>query len=522
MTVALEHTVLLWDPDDPKRFGVDPHHFEALGMQTLCVPYHQLGQETKLIDNILETKADALVFTRNDDMKGFPPIGEILSRTRMGYSCISAIDPAHQENQTRACVKDFLSQNGVVELPDIPKIYGPANQNRAKNGTFTLVFDMEQLGGVRFGLPRLLKYIEPLGIRATFFVTGIVASIYPNVLERLSITGHEIAIHGSVHEFFTDRDFEEQLRRLSDHLNQLKRFSDVKGANLIYRMDSLTVRAMTSVGIDYFVLFRKHVPYRSRYLRPSTRCRRFRASESSNDLTFIPISVETYQGDSSEIIRSIDSAWKTSQQEGTNHISILMHPFKDGSLKRMDLTRKIIQYVMEHLNLSPVTLNQLPSPPDVPENVAQIHYRWDGCPAPDTAGSISNLTRSWWHPIEYHALRTERLVDALEQENCPAMLSAGTTELPSHISIFPDIVTDADIFVKTDPLCFVGSATRLIKAVLGNGVRINLYPANKFTDIVNFCLFHLPRNTEEFLLVMRKILMRIRLLLPLGKYSDHI
>ena len=35
----------------------------------------------------------------------------------------------------------------------------------------------------------------------------------------------------------------------------------------------------------------------------------------------------------------IDSAWKTAVREGVNHISVLMHPFKDGRLDRLPLTK---------------------------------------------------------------------------------------------------------------------------------------------------------------------------------------
>jgi peptidoglycan/xylan/chitin deacetylase (PgdA/CDA1 family) len=49
-------------------------------------------------------------------------------------------------------------------------------------------------------LPRLLSLLDELGLRATFFVEGLNAELYPDALRELDAAGHEVAFHGWEHE----------------------------------------------------------------------------------------------------------------------------------------------------------------------------------------------------------------------------------------------------------------------------------------------------------------------------------
>ncbi len=49
-------------------------------------------------------------------------------------------------------------------------------------------------------LPRLLGLLDELGLRATFFVEGLNAELYPDALRELDAAGHEVAFHGWRHE----------------------------------------------------------------------------------------------------------------------------------------------------------------------------------------------------------------------------------------------------------------------------------------------------------------------------------
>ena len=49
-------------------------------------------------------------------------------------------------------------------------------------------------------LPRLLGLLDEVGVRATFFVEGLNAELYPDALRALDAAGHEVAFHGWEHE----------------------------------------------------------------------------------------------------------------------------------------------------------------------------------------------------------------------------------------------------------------------------------------------------------------------------------
>jgi peptidoglycan/xylan/chitin deacetylase (PgdA/CDA1 family) len=49
-------------------------------------------------------------------------------------------------------------------------------------------------------LPRILELLDAAGLRATFFVEGLNAELYPDTLRALDAAGHEVAYHGWRHE----------------------------------------------------------------------------------------------------------------------------------------------------------------------------------------------------------------------------------------------------------------------------------------------------------------------------------
>lgn len=54
--------------------------------------------------------------------------------------------------------------------------------------------------GPRVGTPRLLRLLRRRGVRATFFVPGYTADLYPDTVRAIRDDGHEIGHHGYLHE----------------------------------------------------------------------------------------------------------------------------------------------------------------------------------------------------------------------------------------------------------------------------------------------------------------------------------
>jgi peptidoglycan/xylan/chitin deacetylase (PgdA/CDA1 family) len=54
--------------------------------------------------------------------------------------------------------------------------------------------------GNRQGVPRILEILARRGVKASFFVPAVTALLYPDEQRRVVAEGHEVAIHGWIHE----------------------------------------------------------------------------------------------------------------------------------------------------------------------------------------------------------------------------------------------------------------------------------------------------------------------------------
>ncbi|HVU33677.1 MAG TPA: polysaccharide deacetylase [Opitutaceae bacterium] len=54
--------------------------------------------------------------------------------------------------------------------------------------------------GPRVGVPRLLELLDHLRVPATFFIPGYIAEHHPRMVAAVAAAGHEIGLHGYLHE----------------------------------------------------------------------------------------------------------------------------------------------------------------------------------------------------------------------------------------------------------------------------------------------------------------------------------
>jgi peptidoglycan/xylan/chitin deacetylase (PgdA/CDA1 family) len=71
------------------------------------------------------------------------------------------------------------------------------------------------------GMPRLLDLYDRYGVKATFFFTGHIAKLYPEVVKMAYARGHEVGSHGLTHEVSKAFDVLSPEEQLS-HLKQSK------------------------------------------------------------------------------------------------------------------------------------------------------------------------------------------------------------------------------------------------------------------------------------------------------------
>jgi peptidoglycan-N-acetylglucosamine deacetylase len=70
--------------------------------------------------------------------------------------------------------------------------------------------------GLAVGLPRILRLLDEVGLKATFFTEAWAALHHPGVLADLLARGHELALHGWVHEPWSALSAHDQERLLVD------------------------------------------------------------------------------------------------------------------------------------------------------------------------------------------------------------------------------------------------------------------------------------------------------------------
>lgn len=104
------------------------------------------------------------------------------------------------------------------------------------------------------GMPILLDIYNEFNIKSTFYFTGYIAKLYPDVVKMIIKDGHEVASHGKSHSpsnGFDVMPFEKQKR----HLGETKKLlEDISGQEVIsfrapaLRVNNDTARALIETG----------------------------------------------------------------------------------------------------------------------------------------------------------------------------------------------------------------------------------------------------------------------------------
>jgi peptidoglycan/xylan/chitin deacetylase (PgdA/CDA1 family) len=105
-----------------------------------------------------------------------------VEKVRAGRS----LKPARWKDGARACVA--LSFDPDHETGTLRE--GSTSVGRLSQGQY----------GSRAGVPRVLDLLRRHDLKASFFVPGVVARLYPDEQTRIVAEGHEIGMHGWIHE----------------------------------------------------------------------------------------------------------------------------------------------------------------------------------------------------------------------------------------------------------------------------------------------------------------------------------
>lgn len=108
--------------------------------------------------------------------------------------------------------------------------------------------------GRRRGVPRILKILAKHNVRASFFVPAVSALIEPGALRPIVDAGHEIGVHGWIHENTSKLDQEterELLLRSRDTLEQLAGITPVGHRAANWDLSSHTIQLVAEAGFSY-------------------------------------------------------------------------------------------------------------------------------------------------------------------------------------------------------------------------------------------------------------------------------
>ena len=76
--------------------------------------------------------------------------------------------------------------------------------------------------GARAGLPRILDLLDRYNIKATFFMPAVSAKLYSEEVKRIADAGHEVGIHGWIHEFTATLEKDEERLLMAQALDTLE------------------------------------------------------------------------------------------------------------------------------------------------------------------------------------------------------------------------------------------------------------------------------------------------------------
>lgn len=79
--------------------------------------------------------------------------------------------------------------------------------------------------GARAGLPRVLDLLKRYDIKATFFIPAVSAQLYSDEVRQIADAGHELGIHGWIHEYTSTLKKDEERMLMQRSLDTLEEIS---------------------------------------------------------------------------------------------------------------------------------------------------------------------------------------------------------------------------------------------------------------------------------------------------------
>ncbi len=217
--------------------------------------------------------------------------------------------------------------------------------------------------GANVGIHRVLKLLAKHQIPATFFVPGITAERYPEILKKIQNEGHEIGHHGYTHISPVKLSYEEEKEQLEKGLNALKIITGKRPIG--YRSPAWD---LSPHSIELFKAY--DFEYESSLMGDDFRLYCVGTEDGSEGIVEIPVSwllddfvhfsvLENGTGFSTP--SAVFEIWSSEfegayEEEGV--FCLTMHPQVIGSYHRIQMLDKLIQFMKKHNDVQFMTCAQ--------------------------------------------------------------------------------------------------------------------------------------------------------------------
>jgi hypothetical protein len=293
----------------------------------------------------------------------------------------------------------------------------------------------------------------------------------------------------------------------------------IRGANFIYRMDADTIRAMIATDLGYFVVFMEHryrpFAYRKMPVHPLL------IWSSQGTIWMVPVSVETYNRPWFAVKNMIDSALIAGRTESWPHVNILLHPFRDGSLRHIGDLERLLNYMQNTLSFRGISIADVVMQLPKFEPSSLIYYGLD-----DVWPKLVNqrFCQAWWHHTPRYQQRIGNLYQALNRNGHQVALCLRLPARGVVCGVYPHLPEEAIQMnvIEADPLLFTQDIhSAPLDFAVTNDQELLLHafmPSSYGNDLTNAVQISRPRFRQDYTGLLSEVGLGVAYRLSRGRH----
>jgi peptidoglycan-N-acetylglucosamine deacetylase len=211
--------------------------------------------------------------------------------------------------------------------------------------------------GSRVGLGRVLALLDKYQIKASFFIPAVVAKLYPNSIKQIVAKGHEVGIHGWIHERNSLLTEEQERQLMKQAAATLEEISGTRPTGLrtpSWDYSPHTMKLIRELGLLYdSSLMADERPYEVLFEGQPTGVVELPVEWILDDYPYFGMSrfstVRPHIAPE-EVLDIWRKEFDTAYQEGSLFV-LTMHPHITGHRSRIVILEKLIQHMKSKQNV---------------------------------------------------------------------------------------------------------------------------------------------------------------------------